>query len=208
MAGMYWFHWYKNKGMAAEKTYPNAYIESVSGDSIRALQGGNTYQWKLAGKIEDKDTKVLADVVVRNEKVVKITKKPEKIVGKLLTWEEGAVTIQNYGKVSVSTGAALYVTQGDCVSQGKWSDLAVGMEPDGWVVAGEEICGAFVKKQAVSNIRVLLKGTQKEYGRSRIAVQGTKLYYTVQDGRIERHKAGTKIFVDPAKVKKRLVVYG
>ena len=31
MAGMYWFHWYKNKGMAAEKTYPNAYIESVSG---------------------------------------------------------------------------------------------------------------------------------------------------------------------------------
>ena len=85
MAGMYWFHWYKNKGMAAEKTYPNAYIESVSGGSIRALQGGNTYQWKLAGKIEDKDTKVLADVVVRNEKVVKITKKPEKIVGKLLT---------------------------------------------------------------------------------------------------------------------------
>ena len=46
MAGMYWFHWYKNKGMAAEKTYPNAYIESVSGGSIRALQGGNTYQWK------------------------------------------------------------------------------------------------------------------------------------------------------------------
>ena len=178
MAGMYWFHWYKNKGMAAEKTYPNAYIESVSGGSIRALQGGNTYQWKLAG-----------------------------IVGKLLTWEEGAVTIQNYGKVSVSTGAALYVTQGDCVSQGKWSDLAVGMEPDGWVVAGEEICGAFVKKQAVSNIRVLLKGTQKEYGRSRIAVQGTKLYYTVQDGRIEPHKAGSKIFVEPAQVKKRLVLY-
>lgn len=208
MAGMYWFHWYKNKGMAAEKTYPNAYIESVSGGSIRALQGGNTYQWKLAGKIEDKDTKVLADVVVRNEKVVKITKKPEKIVGKLLTWEEGAVTIQNYGKVSVSTGAALYVTQGDCVSQGKWSDLAVGMEPDGWVVAGEEICGTFVKKQAVSNIRVLLKGTQKEYGRSRITVQGTKLYYTVQDGRIEPHKAGSKISVEPAQMKKRLVLYG
>ena len=65
-----------------------------------------------------------------------------------------------------------------------------------------------MKKQAVSNIRVLLKGTQKEYGRSRIAVQGTKLYYTVQDGRIEPHKAGSKIFVEPAQVKKRLVLYG
>ena len=82
MAGMYWFHLYKNKGMAQQKTYPNAYIESVSGGSIRALQGGNTYQWKLAGKIEDKDTKVLADVVVKNDKVVKIVKKPQKILGK------------------------------------------------------------------------------------------------------------------------------
>ena len=53
------------------------------------------------------------------------------------------------------------MTQGDCVSQGKWSDLAVGMEPDGWVVAGEEICGAFVKKTSSFNIQVLLKGTQK-----------------------------------------------
>jgi stage II sporulation protein D len=135
---------------------PNVWIEKGEGLQIDAFINGIsksfTAQYKLPASIE----KVIGDITVENQKIVKILQKPEIIKGKVLQTGKDYIEIEGYGKVSLEDNFKIYKLYGK-LSLEPTNSILVGYENTDFVVSLGKISAALITESIkAENIRVLL----------------------------------------------------
>lgn len=147
---------------AEQKNYnfKNAWVLSWKNGELIFFAEGEIYAIEAVTELEYKD--VMADIQVEQDKLVSIKIKPDKIRGKVLSVSSDAIEIEGYGKVPVSEHFHIYRNYGE-IGEGEANEIIVGYDVQNFFVGGGLICAALLEqKPSVTNIRVLLSGSQGE----------------------------------------------
>ncbi len=119
---------------------------------VDGLEKSFSAQYKLSVSIE----KVVGDITIENQKVVKILQKPEMIQGKVLQTGEDFIEVEGYGKIPLEEGFKIYKLYGK-LTQEPTSSILVGYENTDFVVSLGKISAALITESIkAENIRVLL----------------------------------------------------
>lgn len=193
MAGLWLFQsWREAKKLETKQQFQNVYITSVSGTTISAVWGEEEKTWESVSEVQ---VEGIADVELMEGKVVKITKKPEEITGKILNIKEQTITLEEYGEIPLHPDFVVYHRdKSGKIHSGNLSELTVGSVSVRFVVAGKEICAAVMEEEELENIRVLLKNNDgTSYDMDKVVVTADTDYTVKQKGNITAHKKGEKI---------------
>ncbi len=140
--------------------FQNAWVLSWKNGELIFLAEGEIYAIEAAAESEYKD--VIADIRMEQNRLVSIKIKPDKIRGKVLSVSQDKIEIEGYGKVPVSENFHIYRNYGE-IGEGMTNEIIVGYDVQSFFVGGGLICAALLEqKPSVTNIRVLLSGSQAE----------------------------------------------
>ena len=82
MAGLWLFQSWRTSHVAKKTTeLHNVYVTGVQGISLQGIQEGKTCQWELLSEVTAESVVGVADLVLEDDKVVKIQRKPEMVQG-------------------------------------------------------------------------------------------------------------------------------
>lgn len=144
-----------------DKTIENAYIVSSSNGMIEYLYNKELYQYK--GILESEYTGV-ADIVFNNDKIVKILTKEAKIHGKILSFSDDNIEIENYGNYKRDKSIPIYKLNGKKVNELTWQSVIVGTSKYNYIMVDDTICALIQSEEMnIQDIRVLLKNGNKEF---------------------------------------------
>lgn len=150
------------------ENYENAWILTVQDGKLLVYAQGKLREYEAVGldAIQEIMTEanmahgVMADVVVEDEKVKKVSLKTDTIEGKVLAIGEEFIEIQGYGKVPLSPSYAFYKDY-DVLEEVSWTEILVGYEGQSFIVGNGQICGAIISTPIIAkNIRVLIMTDQ------------------------------------------------
>ncbi len=136
----------------------NAYLLEESGDKIRFLYGGDTYEismeeWQTKG-VE----KQVCDLVWEEGELCKIQLKEERIQGNLIAVDDSRIQIEGYGEINRSVNLPVYKIYGS-VEEKNLSDIVIANMKVEYVVAEDRVEAILLVEPAqISRIRVLLLG--------------------------------------------------
>ena len=145
------------KAVTTEKiVVHNVWIESGDGLHLDTFINGIGKSFTAQYKLPTSISKVVGDITIENQKVVKILQKPEIIKGKVLQTGKDYIEIQGYGKVSLDENFKIYKLYGKLTMEPTGSIL-VGYENTEFVVSLGKISAALITESIkAENIRVLL----------------------------------------------------
>ncbi|MGF7145259.1 stage II sporulation protein D [Anaerotaenia torta] len=145
------------KAITTEKiVLHNVWIKQGEGLQISAYIDGLDKTFEAQYKLSSSIGKVVGDITIENQKVVKILQKPETIQGKVLQTGEDFIEIEGYGKVPLEEEFKIYKLYGK-LTQEPTSSILVGYENTDFVVSLGKISAALITESIkAENIRVLL----------------------------------------------------
>lgn len=135
----------------------NTYIKAVEDGTLTFLSGGAEYE--IPVDVSEKDvTEGVADLVFSDGKLQIVRKKEQEIGGKLLSYDESAIEIEGYGRISHTGKIPVYeLLDGETVTESSISKVVLGNMEVSYVIGEEEVCAILIRTPAViENIRVLL----------------------------------------------------
>lgn len=139
----------------AEKTIFNTYIFGVEKDKISFLYQGNTYT-KDANLGMQELTEGVADIVIKDGKIITISQKQDYIVGDLLSYDEDTIEIEGYGKIAHPEVLPVYQAYED-IKEVSLSDIVIGNMEAKYIIGVNEVCAIILTGPAeISAVRVLL----------------------------------------------------
>lgn len=194
MAGLWLFQSWRESYMTKQtQVLHNVYITSVQGKQLKGICQGKECQWQLVSEIGKQSVMGVADLVLSQNKIIKIKKKPETIQGKLLRISDQILQIENYGGVKIGKEFQLYhISTAGAVTQGTIQELTVGCTDVQYVVADGKICAALMGETKLANIRVILKDSQFEsYDFPAVTISATS-DYTITVGKEKKHFAASE----------------
>lgn len=209
MAGLWLFQSWRTSHVAKKTTeLHNVYVTGVQGISLQGIQEGKTCQWELLSEVTAESVVGVADLVLEDDKVVKIQRKPEMVQGKILRIEDRSLQIENYGEVELEDDFQLYhVSSAGEVTQGTREELTVGNSDTKYVVAEGKICAALMGETKLASIRVLLSDTDySSYDFSSVSVSATSDYTVTVGKETKQFSAGDKQTWKAEEVKDHIVV--
>lgn len=209
MAGLWLFQSWRTSHVAKKTTeLHNVYVTGVQGISLQGIQEGKTCQWELLSEVTAESVVGVADLVLEDDKVVKIQRKPEMVQGKILRIEDRSLQIENYGEVELEDDFQLYhVSSAGEVTQGTREELTVGNSDTKYVVAEGKICAALMGETKLASIRVLLSDTDySSYDFSSVSVSATSDYTVTVGKETKQFSAGEKQTWKAEEVKDHIVV--
>lgn len=191
--------------METREQFQNVYITSVSGATITAVCGDEKKTWESVSEVT---VQGVADVELVEGKVIKITKKPEEITGKILNIKENSIVLEEYGEVVLHRDFVIYHRdKSGEIYAGSKSDLTVGSAGVSFVAAGKEICAAIIGEEELENIRVLLKNNEgTSYDMDKVTVTADVDYTVKQKEGTASHKKGEKVTFSKDTVKEPIVI--
>lgn len=137
-----------------EMVLANGYITSCKDGQLTFLSGEETYT--IPVDTEEDFSGVVADIAVQNGKVTRISKKEDRITGKLLSVSDSYMEISGYGQVALDPNLKLYALQ-DEVREASMDQLMLDNMDITFVVAEGQVSAVLLEQAAVlQNIRVLL----------------------------------------------------
>lgn len=209
MLGLWLFQsWREEQVRKTERTLHNVYITEVSGSSIQTVsnQGEQTYETVTA--VTGQAVNGVADLILQQDKVVRIVKKPEVITEKLLRRTDSTVTLEEYGEVALDENFVLYkIDKNGTVGVGETSDLVIGDTDIQFVAAGEKICAAILQESVLEKIRVLLYNSDySSYDMEKVTVTSNQNYQITCDKEKTYHAKGEEVTFTAAELKERTEV--
>ena len=204
MAGMWLFQSWREESVRSDgQEYHNVYVTAVSGTSLTAVCQGESRTWELASAVSGSAAGVVSDLVLVDDKVVKIVKKPEEIRDKILKIQENSVTLADYGEVELHPDFVMYrIGPAGEVSQGSISDITVGSTGVRFVAAGQRLCAGVAETEKLENIRVILKNSDgTSYDMDKVSVTADTDFTVTQDGETSAYKKGEKVSFSPDSLK-------
>jgi stage II sporulation protein D len=122
---------------------------------INGIDKAFNAQNRLSTSIE----KVVGDIIVKDQRVVGISVKPDLIHGKVLLTGKDFIEVEGYGKVPLEEDYRIYKIYGE-LSMEQTNSILVGYETTDFVVSGGKISAALIREGIkAENIRVLLHTT-------------------------------------------------
>jgi stage II sporulation protein D len=152
------------------------------------------------GKAEQAQREQIADMEFADGSLQSVKIKNEKINGKLLSFGDGSIEIEGYGKYPYEEGLKVYKLYG-MLSECGQEDLRIGYNFTDFVLEDGVICaGLITRDEAMENIRVLIKNTNfgSVYHEKLELTADTDFvvsYGNYDDLKREEHKAGEKIVI-------------
>ncbi len=142
----------------SETIYRNVWI--LDGDERELMVYIGDIQRKIPFQKKSKKAEELlhhmADLKMEDGRIVKVFLKEETIRGKVLSVQEDAIELEEYGTVPLDEEYKVLKTYGD-VERMKLSDVAVGEGMEEFVVAHGKICGVLIVRELNPEfVRVLL----------------------------------------------------
>lgn len=147
--------------VSRDVTYSNVWLSQGDGDSYKVYLGSVTREFDVKGEIDKPEQYLnqLADIRLKDGRLVKISLKKERITGRVLAVKEDRIEIEGYGEVPLDENFKVYKTYGEFKLQ-KMSDLLVGYDLQEFVVAKGKLCAALtVRPFDAEKIRVLIMNT-------------------------------------------------
>lgn len=137
--------------------YRNAYVIALENGKLQISLNGV----KRSFTVKDKDmaaSGVLADIYMKNGKVVDCEIKKDFVSGKLYQYNDTSATI-NGTKYDFDENIKVYRTYGT-VEEKSIYDMVVGYDVQKFVISDGKICGVMIDRNLVAeNIRVVIKNT-------------------------------------------------
>lgn len=183
MVGM-WFYqsWRDSQEAQAEKTIENAYIILNAGSTMKVYApDGSSEEYTVNSDLKDISFVGTGDVTVYRKKVKKLVRKPEKIVGRVLSIQDNSLEIENYGVVPIDKKCSFFAV-GNAVLPSDRTSLYVGQTNVNFSVANGSICSVLlpeeanqkIEKMKSQKIRVLLKTEDySSYEHANVKLKGT-----------------------------------
>ena len=134
----------------------NIWIQEGEGRSVTVNIFGYSRTFILDSRLEVPAGQVIADLVLKKQKISQVTLKTTVIKGEILSIGEDFVEIKNYGKVKMADPFRVLQITGE-PEELSMDALQVGNKYTEFVVDGDLICAALIRAEAdASTIRVLL----------------------------------------------------
>lgn len=133
----------------------NAYMTAYADDTVSFLYGGASYE-KEIGALGAEVEEGVCDIVIREGDICALRMKQDTIQGELLSYTDGTIEIDGYGKVAHVENMPVYQIYGE-VMEKSLSDVVLGNMEVTYVTGENQICAILIGQPAsVEDIRVLL----------------------------------------------------
>ncbi|WP_342756186.1 SpoIID/LytB domain-containing protein [Kineothrix sedimenti] len=178
----------------------NTWLVEAQDGTLRAFVQG--YEIEIPyEKAEQAQREQIADMEFADGILQSVKIKNEKINGKLLSFGDGSIEIEGYGKYPYDEGLKIYKLYGTLSECGQ-EDLRIGYNFTDFVLEDGIVCaGLITRDEAMENIRVVIKNTDfasayHEKLEFTADTDFTVSYGNYNDLKREEHKAGEKVVID------------
>lgn len=211
MFGMWVFQsWRDSKIRRDDKTLYNVYVTGISGSSIQVVCDGEDRSFETVSPVTGQAIGGIADLQLRQDKIIRIVKKPEEVKGKILKIKEQGIVLDGYGEVALDENFVVYrMDQSGNVKQAQSSELIVGAVNVSFVAVGQKLCAAVIPTGGTTNIRVILKNNDgSSYDMDKVVVTADVGYAVTRGDATVHYGKGHKLELAAGSVSEseRLVV--
>lgn len=143
-------------GKSKEETnINNAYLKALGTEHITFLYDGAEYEKDVAN-LGETIANGVCDLVFLGGEISTIRMKQDVIQGELMSYDDTAIEIKGYGRISHQGKLPVYQTYGEVVEKSISNVILGNMQVD-YVTGGGEVCAILIPQPAeIQNIRVLL----------------------------------------------------
>lgn len=139
-----------------EMVLPNTYLTKSQNKQLSFLFQGTNYTIKTDHIPQDLHYGV-TDLVFCKRELTGIRIKQDKIEGNLLSYDDGLIEIEGYGRLKHIGKLPVYKKNDDEISEVSLSDVVLGNQNVSYVIGGKEVCAILIEDDVkIQNIRVLL----------------------------------------------------
>ncbi|MBP1756624.1 MAG: putative rane protein [Firmicutes bacterium] len=176
----------------------NVWIEKGEGVQIDIFVNGISKSLSAQYKLQTSISKVIGDITVENQKVVKVLQKPEIIQGKVLQTGKDYIEIDGYGKVPLDDEFKIYKIFGNLQIE-PTSSILVGYENTDFVVSLGKISAALITESIkAENIRVLLMTDgYQDYFHKKIELTASSDFTISSKEEEHSYKKGDIVTIEP-----------
>ncbi len=176
----------------------NVWIKQGSELQVDTYINGIDKSFTTASKLKDPIEKVVGDITIENQKIVKINVKPDMIQGKVLRSGDGFIEIEGYGKVPMEEDFKIYKIYGE-LSMEPTGSILVGYDNTDFVVSGGKLSAALITESIkAENIRVLIKTTgYKDIYHADVELTATSDFTVSTKNTTKSYKKGDKVSLKP-----------
>lgn len=185
-----------------ESVMENVWIVSGEKEKVTYFQEDQMVTVKTATSLTEPIHNVIGDITMMGEKVQKITIKPERVSGKIITIDKTTIQLEKEGTIQnypLSKNFKVYRNK-DGLKSLSVQSILVGYDNVKFAIADGELCAGIVQKDPeIHNIRVLLKTSKYSDALHDSVTFTCTSDYTVKAGKQEKtYKAMKKITVKPS----------
>lgn len=179
-----------------EIIYSNVWIIESDDYTIKAYVDNEIHTFETQYELTQELQGVIGDLIVEDDKVIKIAIKPDKISGKVLSYTDKYIEIEDYGKININQDYKIYKIYDELMEEMS-SGILIGYSSTDFIVSNGEICAAIIKEEATpKNIRVLLKNNNQNNVFHDVVKFTSPKDYTVHYGDdVKEYKAGQIITI-------------
>lgn len=141
------------------QTLKNTWILSSEENSITFFFEGREQKLTTKGRLQETLSSCVADLTVKDEKIISLVLKPDKITGKVLRADKNSIELEGYGELKFADSWRLYRLY-DGLSEEPTEKLLIGSVGNEFILENGKVCAALLKeKPDLETIRVLI-GTE------------------------------------------------
>lgn len=172
----------------------NVWIIGKDGLNLNVFINGVQRSFVMNTEVPDDVTQKVADLIVKDKKIVTINLKPEIIRGKVLVANNEYIELEGYGKLPVSENFRVYKLY-DQVQMEVSNGILVGYDNTEFVVSNGKIDAALIKEQLqAKSIRVLLKTTDyKSSYHKKVSITSEQPFVITYGKQTKEFQAGEKV---------------
>jgi stage II sporulation protein D len=176
----------------------NVWIEKGEGLQVDTFVNGLHKSFSAEFRLSDPIEKVIGDITVENQKVVRISVKPDMIQGKVLRSGDDFIEIEGYGEIPLEEDYKIYKIYGE-LSIEPTGSILVGYENTDFIVSGGKISAALITESIkAENIRVLIQTTGfKDITHEKVELTATTDFTVSSKEKDNSYSAGETVTIKP-----------
>ncbi|MDD3173296.1 MAG: SpoIID/LytB domain-containing protein, partial [Herbinix sp.] len=177
----------------------NVWIKQGKDAQIDTFINGIDKSFTAISKLSSPIEKVIGDITIENQKIVKINVKPDMIKGKVLRTGKDYIEIEGYGEVSLDEDYKIYKIYGE-PSMEPTGSILVGYENTDFIVSDGKISAALITESIkAENIRVLIETTgYKDIYHKKVEFTATSDFTVSSKTKEYSYSAGEKVTIEPS----------
>lgn len=172
----------------------NVWIEQGKNLELAVYINGIHKKFSTQYKIGSDLGSVVGDITIENQKVTKISVKPDLIKGKVLQSTKDYIEIEGYGKIPLEEQYRIYKVY-DELSMEPTGSILVGYENTQFVVSSGKISAALITQSIkAENIRVLINTTgYTSMYHKRVKLTATSDFTITYGDKVKKYKKGDTV---------------